>query len=75
MEQKTLDTLPIGKSARIHSLTSNNLERRRMLDFGFIPETTITALYKSPFNNPIAYLIKGTTIALRNEDAKKILIY
>lgn len=75
MKLKTLDNLPIGKSATIHSLISNNLERRRMLDFGFVPESTVTALYKSPFNNPIAYLVKGTIIALRNEDAKKILIY
>ena len=75
MEHQTLNTLPIGKSARIHSLTSSGLERRRMLDFGFIPETTVTALYKSPFNNPIAYLIKGTVVALRNEDAKEIKIY
>jgi len=74
MEIKTLNTLPTGKSAKIHSLTSNNLERRRMLDFGLIPGATITALYSSPFNNPTAYLIKGTVIALRNEDAKKILI-
>lgn len=74
MNIHTLDTLPIGKSAKIHSLTSNNLERRRMLDFGLIPGSQITAVYKSPFGNPTAYLIKGTVIALRNEDAKKILI-
>jgi len=75
MKTTTLDTLPNGKSAKIHSLTSNNLERRRMLDFGLIPGSKITALYRSPFNNPTAYLIKGTVIALRNEDAKKIIIY
>ena len=71
---KSLDELPIGNSAKIHSLTSSNTERRRMLDFGFIPNATVTALYKSPFNNPVAYLIKGTVIALRKEDAKKIKI-
>ena len=75
MNIKTLDDLKIGTSAIIKSLTSSNLERRRMLDFGLIPNAKITALYKSPFNNPTAYLIKGTVIALRNEDAKKILIY
>jgi len=74
MNKKTLDVLQIGESAIIHSLNSTKLERRRMLDFGLIPEATITALYTSPFNNPTAYLIKGTVIALRNEDARKIII-
>jgi len=74
MKKHTLDTLKIGKSAIIDSLTSNNIERRRMLDFGFVPNAQITALYRSPFNNPTAYLIKGTIIALRNEDAKKVII-
>lgn len=70
----SLSDLPIGKKALVESLLSNGSERRRMLDLGIVPSTNIEALYKSPAGDPVAYYIRGAVIALRSEDAKKILI-
>lgn len=70
----SLSDLPIGKKALVESLLSNGGERRRMLDLGIVPSTNIEALYKSPAGDPVAYYIRGAVIALRSEDAKKILI-
>ncbi|MBE5805208.1 MAG: ferrous iron transport protein A [Clostridiales bacterium] len=39
-----------------------------------IPSTTIKPIFKSIFGNPIAYEIRGSIIAIRNEDAKNIEI-
>ena len=70
----TLDKLKINETAFIETVNIYNNFRRRLLDLGFIKGSQITALYKSPSKNPTAYLIKGTVIAIRDEDAKKIKI-
>lgn len=70
----TLDKLKINESAFIDSIDITDNFRRRLLDLGFIKGSKITALYKSPSKNPTAYLIKGTVIAIRDEDAHKIKI-
>mgnify|MGYP001043727189 CR=1 FL=1 len=48
--------------------------RRRLLDLGFVINTNIEVDLSSPMNNPRAYLIRDTSIAIRNEQAKFILI-
>ena len=48
--------------------------RRRLLDLGFVKGTPISIEMVSPLKNPKAYLIKGTSIALRNDQASKVLI-
>lgn len=70
----SLNQLPEGAICIVHSLLSDGNERRRMLDLGIVCGTHAEVLQKSPSGDPIAYLIKGAVIALRNEDAKKILV-
>ncbi len=70
----TLDKLPIGHRGKVASLLSTGIERRRMLDLGLIKGTVVEALQRSPAGDPTAYFIRGTVIALRNEDANKILL-
>lgn len=48
--------------------------RRRLLDLGFVINTKIEVDLTSPMNNPRAYLVRDTSIAIRNEQAKFILI-
>ena len=63
-----------GISAKVLALRLSGQKRRRMLDLGVIPETTVQTLQKSPSGDPIAYLIKGAVIALRSEEAGKIIV-
>ena len=70
----TLDTLDINKTALIISLNCENNLRRRLLDLGLVPNTNVTALFTSPFGNPVAYSVRGSIIALRKEDSKFIKI-
>ncbi|MDD3173904.1 MAG: FeoA family protein [Herbinix sp.] len=69
-----LNYLPLGKKARVKELTSDGAIRRRMLDLGLITDTEIEALQRSPSGDPIAYDIRGAVIALRSEEASKILV-
>ena len=70
----TLNALPAGRSATIAGLLTKGSMRRRLLDLGFVQGNSIEALYKSPAGDPTAYLVCGTVIALRGEDADSILI-
>lgn len=71
----SLNNLPIGKKGTVTGLLSRGNERRRMLDLGLVKGTTVEAIQKSPSGDPIAYFIRGAVIALRDEDAEKIMVH
>lgn len=70
----TLKDLPPGKKGTVESLAIRGAARRRMLDLGLTSGTAVEALHKSPSGDPVAYWIRGTVIALRGEDAGRVLI-
>lgn len=70
----SLCTLPLGSCGIVRELISNGDERRRMLDLGLVGNTMIKSLQKSPSGDPTAYEIRGAVIALRSEEASKVLI-
>lgn len=50
------------------------VDDKRFYNLGFIENSKIKALYKSPFGNPTAYFVKGSIVAIRNDDAKLIIV-
>lgn len=69
-----LNLIPIGSTAKVKELTSEGISRRRMLDLGLVTDTEVESLRQSPSGDPIAYEIRGAVIALRSEEACKILV-
>lgn len=69
-----LHLLPLGKKAKVRTLTSDGGTRRRMLDLGLVSGTEVEAIHKSPSGDPVAYQIRGAVIALRSEEASKIMV-
>ncbi|MBI1932745.1 MAG: metal-dependent transcriptional regulator [Ignavibacteriales bacterium] len=49
-------------------------QRRRLLDFGIVPGAKITLLMKSPLNDPVAFVVKDTIVALRRDQAKQVIL-
>ncbi|MDD3852126.1 MAG: FeoA family protein [Syntrophomonadaceae bacterium] len=70
----SLIDIPVGDSARVVNILTIGANRRRLLDLGLVPGSRVEVIRRSPAGNPTAYLIKGTLIALRNEDARQILV-
>lgn len=70
----TLTKLETGESARVIKLLSTGSIRRRLQDIGIIEGTNIECVMKSPWNDPIAYKIRGAVIAIRNEDSENIIV-
>lgn len=74
MPERTLDMLNVGEEAVVASLSSEGAERRRMVDLGILPGTRIEVLMRSPLGDPIAYRVRGATVALRREQAKRVAV-
>lgn len=70
----TLNTLRPGEKAIVAKLCCCGSMRRRLLDIGLTENTCVTCLGRSPGGDPVAYLIRGAVIAIRNADAASILI-
>jgi DtxR family Mn-dependent transcriptional regulator len=71
-----LSRLRPGESAEVLSIsgTCRGIERRRLMDLGVVPGTTIEAVMRSPSGDPTAYRLRGTVIAIRRSQAERIRI-
>lgn len=72
--KRTLADASIGECCRISAVTSIGERRRRLLDLGLVSGTKIEPLLSSLSGGVTAYLIRGTLIAIRREDALNIII-
>lgn len=70
----TLHGMREGTSATVTELLNDGSMRRRLQDMGLIEGTSVLCLQRSPSGDPIAYLIRGAVIALREEDSSKVLV-
>ena len=67
-----LSDLPLNKKGIIKSLNCNTSIKRRLLDLGLVPGTTITPVFTSPFGEPTAFEFRNTIISIRIEDSSLI---
>lgn len=68
----SLFDLKIDESARIKCINTDESIKKRLFDIGLIENTKVKCLLKSLPGDPKAYLIRGTVIAIRKDDAQKI---
>lgn len=70
----TLDTLKLGTSAKIAKVEGAGAMRKRLLDMGLTPNTTIKLYKKAPMGDPIEIIVRGYHLTLRLNEAKNIHI-
>ena len=70
----SLNNVDVGEKCIVREILLDGNIKIRILDLGVIENTKVEVLYRSPFDNPTAYFVRGTVIALRNEDAEKIIV-
>ncbi len=73
---ETLTSLNPGEVGEVIEITPlmRGVERRRLMDLGVLPGTTIQAEMGSPSGDPMAYRVRGALIALRSNQADQIRI-
>lgn len=71
-----LSNLKPGEKAKVIGLASNcrGSQRRRLMDFGIIPGTTIEIEMENPLGDPLGYRVRGTMLAIRKNQAEMIYI-
>ena len=74
MERTTLDMLKRGESGMIGELEMGEPVRRRLIEMGMTPGTRVTVHGRAPVGDPIRILLRGYSLTLRAEDAKRITI-
>ena len=75
METIPLTKLSLNTSGFIKEINCNNSIKRRLLDLGLIPNTEITPIMKSVAGDPIAYEVRNIILAIRKQDANKIVVF
>lgn len=73
-QEYMLSKTKLEEEVRVVEIEAEGELRRRFFDLGIIKNTIIEPLYISPFGEPKAYLIRGTVIAIRNDEANKIKV-
>ncbi|HJA58711.1 MAG TPA: ferrous iron transport protein A [Firmicutes bacterium] len=71
---KPLSDLPAGSLAAVCAVGGGTHLSRRLLDYGIVEGTDIQVLQKSLCGDPTAYLVRGTVVAIRRDDAKEIMV-
>jgi len=70
----TLKDLGIGKSGLVLEVNGEKVLRRRLLEMGITPRTTITVKKAAPMGDPIELFLRGYVLSLRLDDAEKITV-
>ena len=70
-----LSELAVGESAFVVKLCCHGVIRRRMCDLGICTGVRIECIGASPLADPRAYLVRGKSVALRNVEARGILVH
>ena len=72
----TLADLAQGDAAEVVALDANcqGFSRRRLMDLGFTPGARLEPALETFAGDPRAYRIRGTLVALRDEQAKQVQV-
>jgi ferrous iron transport protein A len=70
----TLNQLNIGQKATVQHVEISSSLYDKLLKFGLTQDAVVECVGKSPFGDPAAFVLRGTVIALRNDDSRHIFI-
>lgn len=65
--------LATGEEAVVVAIGCEPAMRTRLNDLGLLEGSCIRCLFPSAFGDPRAYLVRGASLGIRNQDAAKIL--
>ncbi|MBT8381700.1 MAG: ferrous iron transport protein A [Ignavibacteria bacterium] len=71
---KTASELNFGEKVTISDIDSSHPSHKRILETGFTPGQEIELLNKSIFNDPVAFSVRGSLIAIRKSEADCIKV-
>jgi ferrous iron transport protein A len=71
---KTASELKYGEKVTISEIDLTHPSSMRILEIGFTPGEEIELMNSSIFNDPLAFAVRGTLIAIRKNEAECIIV-
>ena len=71
---KTLGELSVGTVARVVSVDCDPLVRRRLLEMGLLPGTTVRVVRRAPMGDPMEVRLRGYSLSLRRSEAGRVQV-
>ena len=71
---KTASDLKYGEKVTISEIDFSHPSSQRIIEIGFTPGQEIELVNKSFFNDPLAFSIRGSLIAIRRNEADCIKV-
>lgn len=69
-----LRSLPPGRFAQLIELQGERAFRRRLMELGLLPGTTVRLLRRSDVHNLVEIVVRGCHLSLRHSEAGQILV-
>jgi ferrous iron transport protein A len=74
MKMKKASELQYGEKAKIDSIDFSHPSSQRIIEIGFTPGQEIELINKSFFNDPLAFSVRGSLVAIRKNEADCISV-
>ena len=71
---KTLNNLRPGEVGVVAQITAEGALKRHFLDMGITKGVPVMMERIAPFGDPVAVRLRGYSLSLRREEAKKIML-
>lgn len=72
---QTLDQLPRGRMASIVEITGEDAIATRLMEMGLNAGEPVEVIGRAPLRDPITVLCRGSRLALRAADARRIAVH
>jgi ferrous iron transport protein A len=68
----TLSELEKGIEARIVTIEGERAFRRRLLELGLVPGTSVRLLRVAPLGDPLEFMARGSSFSIRKAEAEQV---
>jgi len=70
----SMDQLLPGELAVITDVSGRGSFRRRLLELGVLPGTSVTRTGQAPLGDPLSFRVRGAVLCLRRQEASTIAV-
>ena len=70
----SLNDVKPNDTVKVLSIQGNDTQETRLSEIGIVPGTLVKMMNKLPFQGPLAFLLRGSKFALRQNDARCIRV-
>ena len=74
MPTMTLDTLDVGESGRVVTVSGPADVRRRLMEMGLTPGATVRLIRFAPLGDPIEVEVRNYRLSLRKQEASQVTL-